>query len=140
MTREEILKETILTKYGSISKFAKENGIPDSSIRNIFNRGLEGASIGLVVKICKILQLDVESLMDHSLSLRPNPVIETAVREYVTKLDNCEPHDITNGQQKKPADQMVSGLRDTGYDELTPENKEAINSLIAKLLKSQSVE
>lgn len=43
-------------------------------------------------------------------------------------------------QKEKPADQKASGLRGTGYDELTPENKEVIDSLIAKLLKSQSVE
>lgn len=41
---------------------------------------------------------------------------------------------------KKPTDQMVSGLHETGYDQLSPENKSVIDSLIEKLLKSQSGE
>ena len=39
---------------------------------------------------------------------------------------------------KKTADQKVDGLRGLGYDELTPENKAVIDSLIDTLLKSQS--
>ena len=41
---------------------------------------------------------------------------------------------------KKPADQKVSGLRGKGYDELTPENQAMIDALIDSLLKSQSGE
>lgn len=43
-------------------------------------------------------------------------------------------------QQKKPTGSEASGLRGIGYDLLTPENKEVIDALIEKLLKSQSVE
>lgn len=39
---------------------------------------------------------------------------------------------------KKPAGQKANGLRDLGYDELTPENKAVIDALIETLLKSQS--
>lgn len=39
---------------------------------------------------------------------------------------------------KKPADQKASGLRDLGYDRLTPENKAIIDALLDTLLKSQS--
>lgn len=41
-------------------------------------------------------------------------------------------------ETKKPADQMVDGLRGTGYYDLTPENRAMIDSLIDSLLKSQS--
>ena len=41
---------------------------------------------------------------------------------------------------KKTADQMVSGLRGTGYDELTPEHQKLVDAMIASLLKSQSVD
>lgn len=40
-------------------------------------------------------------------------------------------------EQKKSADQKVSGLVAAGYDDLTPENRAVIDSLIEKLLKSQ---
>ena len=41
---------------------------------------------------------------------------------------------------KKPADQKASGLRGTGYDLLNDENRSVIDSLIEKLLRSQSGE
>lgn len=52
-------------------------------------------------------------------------------------LGNAEPSEFAD-KQKKPADPKISGLHSTGYDELTPENREVIDSLIEKLLKSQS--
>lgn len=42
--------------------------------------------------------------------------------------------------QKKPADPKVDRLSKAGYEELTPENKAVIDSLIEKLLKSQAGE
>lgn len=45
---------------------------------------------------------------------------------------------LGNEETKKPADQKASGLRDLGYDKLTPANKAVIDSLIDTLLKSQS--
>lgn len=43
-------------------------------------------------------------------------------------------------EQKKPADPKVDRLSKAGYEELTPENKAVIDSLIEKLLKSQAGE
>ena len=50
------------------------------------------------------------------------------------------PMDYLLGKEdiKKTADPKVDGLRGLGYDELTPENKAVIDSLIDTLLKSQS--
>ena len=45
------------------------------------------------------------------------------------------------GQEtKKPTDQVVDGLRGTGYYDLTPEHRAMIDSLIESLLRSQSAE
>ena len=45
---------------------------------------------------------------------------------------------LGNEDTKKPADPKIDGLRGKGYDELTPENKAMIDSMIDALLKSQS--
>lgn len=45
-----------------------------------------------------------------------------------------------NEQKEKTASFVANGLNATRYDELTPENRAVIDSLIEKLLKSQSVE
>lgn len=43
-------------------------------------------------------------------------------------------------EKEKPADQKTDGLRGTGYEKLNAENRAVIDSLIEKLLKSQSGE
>lgn len=42
------------------------------------------------------------------------------------------------GQKEKPAPVTEGGLSETKYGQLTPENRELVDSLIEKLLKSQS--
>ena len=63
MTREEWLKELIARKYGSVSKFAEAAGIPATTIRNIFTRGLGGVGADTVVRLSAALEMDVETLM-----------------------------------------------------------------------------
>ena len=47
---------------------------------------------------------------------------------------------LGNEDIKKPTGQKADGLKETGYELLTPENRSVIDSLIATLLKSQSGE
>ena len=70
MTREELLKDLILRQYGSVSKFAQAAGLPITTVHNIFSRGLGGVGADTVVKICAVLDVDVESLMAGDLSVR----------------------------------------------------------------------
>lgn len=48
--------------------------------------------------------------------------------------------DLIEEQIEKPTTENGSGLHGTKYDQLSPENKSVIDSLIEKLLKSQSGE
>jgi len=43
-------------------------------------------------------------------------------------------------EKEKPAGQMASGLRDAGYDLLTPDEKKVVDSLIEQLLSLRSRE
>ena len=45
---------------------------------------------------------------------------------------------LGNEDTKKPADQKADGLRGLGYDELTPEEKAIIDSMIDAFLKARS--
>lgn len=85
MTREELLKEQIKAEYGSVLKFSKETGIPESSIRNIFSRGIDSVNAGTLVEICKKVNLDLEALMQGDLLLRPNPAKEIAWETYANE-------------------------------------------------------
>lgn len=46
----------------------------------------------------------------------------------------------SSSQKEKPADQKASGLRGTGYDLLTQEEKQVVDSLIEQLLALRSRE
>ena len=86
MTKEELLKDCILAKYGSVSEFSKQSGIPNTTIRNIFTRGLDGVGVATVLKMCKFLNIDVEELMKGRFSVRPNPQKELVSTSEATLL------------------------------------------------------
>lgn len=62
MTREEKLKEYIIAQYGTLTSFCLTTGIPKSSLSNVLQRGLGGASVDLILKICDALRIDVGKL------------------------------------------------------------------------------
>lgn len=98
MTKEDIIKELISSKYGSVLKFSEATGIPYSSIRNIFSRGMESLSVGTAVQICKALGIDIEDLMDGKLSVRPNYQVKEIVREYQNKKKPPAPLKYDTGE------------------------------------------
>ena len=64
MNIEEQLKALILERYKSVRAFAQEIDVPYSTISNIFNRGLGGVSIQVVIKICDALHIDMNYLKE----------------------------------------------------------------------------
>ncbi|MBQ2302394.1 MAG: helix-turn-helix transcriptional regulator [Oscillospiraceae bacterium] len=62
MNREQKLRNLILDKFVSLRKFAFEADIPYSSLTTILDRGIAGASFDTVIKICKTLEIDPESI------------------------------------------------------------------------------
>lgn len=70
MTREELLHQLICQQYGTVSKFADAAGVPHTTIRNIFTRGLGGVGADTVAKLCSALDIDMQSLMDGTLTSR----------------------------------------------------------------------
>lgn len=67
MTIEDKLKSYILARYKSVREFSIEADIPQSTIASIFSRGLDGAKISSVIKLCKALNLSVDALADGEL-------------------------------------------------------------------------
>ena len=62
MNREQKLRNLILDKFVSLRKFTFEADIPYSSLTTILDRGIAGASFDTVIKICKTLEIDPESI------------------------------------------------------------------------------
>ena len=64
MSIEEKLKHLILSRYDSISEFTTIAQIPNSTMVSILKRGILKASVGNIIKICKVLNISADSLAD----------------------------------------------------------------------------
>ena len=58
MNRELKLRNLILDHYTSLRQFANDADIPYSTLMTLLSRGVGGASFGIVIRICKILEVD----------------------------------------------------------------------------------
>lgn len=92
---EDKLEKFILTKYKSIMQFAKEVGIPYTTVKGMFTRGIWGASVQNVTKICDKLEIEVDGLIQgkivekyksYNLSIHEQKVI-TAYRQHPKMQD-----------------------------------------------------
>ena len=76
MTKEEQLKQIILSSHKSLRAFTEKYDIPYSTLDSLLRRGIKNAGVGTVVTIFTALGLDVESCSDRFERL-----------EYVVKTD-----------------------------------------------------
>ena len=58
MNRELKLRNLILDRYTSLRQFANDANIPYSTLMTLLSRGVGGASFDIVIRICKILEVD----------------------------------------------------------------------------------
>ena len=106
MEREELLKAMIKTRYRSVLEFSKDAEIPESSIRNIFSRGIDSVNAGTLVKICQKLNIDLESLMSGSLSVRPNPDKEAIWAHHVEEQNKKATIDVVDDDLREYLDEL----------------------------------
>ena len=81
MTKEEFLQNEIMKKYKSVMAFAKDIGVPYTTIKGLLARGIDGASVQTVIKICDALSVDVYYLVReefNNIEKSPTPVINGA--------------------------------------------------------------
>ena len=70
MIFENELKKLIKNEYKSIRAFSQVTKIPYSTIDNIFKRSIQGVNIQVVLKICSVLNIDVEEIKNDRLVLK----------------------------------------------------------------------
>lgn len=58
ITKAEVLKGVILSKYKSVRQFAVEMDIPYSTLVTALERGIEGMAYSTVIRICEALSLN----------------------------------------------------------------------------------
>ena len=111
MTREEYLKILILDSGHTLKSFAKEINVPYTTLYTILQKGVGGAAVDTVIKICGKLSITVEELCnaemrtDHfHLSDRERSLIIA----YRSRPDLQNAVDILLGVEKKEAESGAS--------------------------------
>lgn len=100
---EQELKELIISRYGSISKFAENIDIAWTTLDGVLKRGVNKANITSLIKICNGLNIDCESLyygriLPKQELLTQNPLNEielSHVKKY-RSLDQIDKKAIDN--------------------------------------------
>ena len=64
MSIDADLKALILSRYKSIREFSITIDMPYTTLYTIFERGIENASIGNVIRICKALKISTDELAE----------------------------------------------------------------------------
>ena len=62
MTTEEKLREIIIDRYGTVSNFSKEIGVPNSTVATILKSGVQSANVKSIIKICEKLGISTDEL------------------------------------------------------------------------------
>lgn len=63
-TVEEQLKTLIKQRYGNLKKFTEAITMPWTTLDSILKRGVANSNISNIMKICKELEIDTESLVE----------------------------------------------------------------------------
>lgn len=82
MSIEEKLKGLILTRYRSLREFTTAIDMPYQTMDSILKRGVDKASIGNIIKICKALDISADELANGNIvpsSLRHTTIEMTEV-------------------------------------------------------------
>ena len=86
MPVEQDLKNLILQRYKSVRAFSEQTGIPYSTIDSIFKRGIANSSVSNIIKICRALGIDADSLGDGKIEPRKKEMIGAAAHFNIDKL------------------------------------------------------
>ena len=79
MTIEEQLKGLMISKSGSINKFASDCGLPYSTIATMLRRGINNTNINTIICVCQSLNISVDELASGKITYLPSveyPIIQ----------------------------------------------------------------
>ena len=92
---EQKLKALIIEKYGSVKEFSLAAGLPYTTLDSILKRGVEKANVLNIIKLCNVLNLDVDALAAGYLKPKQSNVtvaISPAERETIKKYRALDDH------------------------------------------------
>lgn len=105
MTIEDKLQSFILKRYKSIMQFAKIADVPYTTVKGIFSRGIWGASVQNITKICDVLAIDVDELIRGNIAPKQKAIT-------LTKHETDVVEAYRNKPEMQPAVDKLLGLED----------------------------
>ena len=88
---EDVLRDLIVEKFGSVVAFARHLGVPNSTIASILQRGVRNASVTNVVRICNALGISADELAEG----RITPKSKTECVDIAVWLGQMRSHLMT---------------------------------------------
>lgn len=85
MSIEEKLKNYILSKFKSIMNFANTAEIPYTTVDNILKRGISRAGVTTMLKICNVLNIDINELIEGNI-IEKAYVLNPQITEHEKRL------------------------------------------------------
>ena len=87
MNKETYIRTLIKNSGNNIKSFAEKIGLPYTTLTGILTRGIDGASVQNVMKICKALKITVEDLQKvETLNLNEENTGDTKSSDLVNRL------------------------------------------------------
>lgn len=74
--KENKIREIIVSRYGSVSRFSEKINLPYTTVDTILRRGLLKSNVLNVLTICKELDINIDSLNEDSTSENNNTPIQ----------------------------------------------------------------
>ncbi len=87
MSVESELKNLILNKYKSLREFAIKIDMPYSTMDTILKRGVDKANINNIIKICKELNIDTESLGEGRIECKQHERHVNTIAAHKDEID-----------------------------------------------------
>lgn len=104
MTKEEYVKMLISSSGHTIKSFAASINLPYTTLLSMLNRGLGGASIDNVIRVCKGLSITVEDLQ------RAEDEKNAPVPFYITDHEKLVLTKYRERAEMKPAIDVLLGI------------------------------
>ena len=92
---EQKLKALIIEKYGSVKELSSVAGLPYTTLDSILKRGVEKANVLNIIKLCHVLNLDVDALAAGNLVAKRNNLkvaISPAEQEHILNYRALDEH------------------------------------------------
>lgn len=105
---EQELKELIITRYGSISKFAENIDIAWTTLDGVLKRGVNKANITSLIKICNGLNIDCESLYYGRILPKQELLTQNPLNEV--ELSHVKKYRSLDQTDKKAIDDLLNTL------------------------------